>query len=338
MRKLYTTFRIVCALVLFLLPLPALAENMPMPQGLTAKALAADENHPYGSALLTLKIDGLLRSTDSAHWDVSIEKKIGDGDWFGTDAPTSENMLNQYQISPGVFTYEQLWVEDYEWDGSKQISYRFCIRQYDNTWTGVWQSGYSPVATIGLKSSTWAVAELKQADSLGLIPDILSGKDLTMPITREEFCEAAVLLYEKATGTLAEPAEANPFSDTKNPQVLKAYQLGITKGVSATAFEPDTLINREQCAVMLYRTIKAIAPDRDYSIDGVKDFPDQKEISSWAVEATKYMSKIGIVKGDKNGNFMPKATPGAAQAAGYGMATREAAILMTVRSYNKLSE
>ncbi len=338
MRRFYTAACVLFALVLILLPLATLAEDMPIPHSLTAKAMTADETHPYGSAHLTFKIDGLSRSTDNARWEVSIEKKIGDGDWIGVDAIPSETMMDQHQSSPGVYTFEQLWVEDYEWDGSKQISYRFYIRQYDNTWTGVGQSSYSNVATIGLQSSTWAVPELKQAETLGLIPDILNGKDLTKPITREEFCELAVLLYEKVTGSMAAPAVANPFSDTNNTQILKAYQLGITKGVSATKFEPDTLITREQCAAMLYRTIKAIAPDRDYSITGVKDFPDQKEISSWAVEATKYMSKIGIIKGDKNGNFMPKATTDAQLAAGYGMATREAAIIMAVRSYGKLSE
>lgn len=72
----------------------------------------------------------------------------------------------------------------------------------------------------------------------------------------------------------------------------------------------------------------------DYSIEGIKDFPDQKNISEYAVLPTKYMSKLGIVKGDAaTGNFMPKATTTAQQASGYGMATREAAILMSVRTY-----
>ncbi len=299
--------------------------------------MTADETHPNGSALLTFKIDNLARSTDSAHWELAIEKKIGDGGWAGTDGIPSETMLDQHQSASGVFTFEQLWVETYEWDGIKQISYRVCVRQYDETWSTIGQSGYSNVATLGLQSSAWAVPELKQAEGLGLIPAILSGKDLTKPITREEFCELAVLLYEKTTGSAATPVSPNPFSDTNNSQILKAYQIGITKGVSDTAFEPNTLINREQCAAMLYRAIRAIAPNGDYSISGVTDFPDQKQISSWAVEATKYMSKLGIIKGDTSGNFMPKATTSAQQAAGYGMATREAAIIMTVRAYDKIS-
>jgi len=89
---------------------------------------------------------------------------------------------------------------------------------------------------------------------------------------------------------------------------------------------------------MLFRAIKAIHPQGDYSVAGVKDFPDQKDISSWAVEATKYMNKIGVITGDAQGNFMPKATTPAQEAAGYGMATREQAIALSVRTHDKAPE
>jgi hypothetical protein len=186
------------------------------------------------------------------------------------------------------------------------------------------------------EASSWATGELKKADNAGLIPNILKGADLTKPITREEFCELALMLYEKSTGKSPAPASPNPFIDTKNPQVLKAFALGITTGTSATTFSPQVLINREQCAAMLYRALRVIAPEGGYSIEGVKDFPDQKNIASYAVEATKYMSKLGIIKGDNNGNFMPKATTTAQEATGYGAATREASILMSVRSYDQI--
>ena len=336
MKKQCTAILVMVAMILCLFPATAFAVAEVAPYDLTAKELAVDETHPYGSALLTFKINNLEASTDSVHWAVMIEKKIGSGSWIGTDEIPSETMLDQYQVSTGVFAYEQLWVESYEWDGTQQISYRVYVKQYDYTWTGVGQTDYSNVATLGMKSSSWAVAELNEAEALGLIPDILQGKDLTKPITREEFCELSVLLYEKVTATAASAASPNPFKDTNNQQILKAYQLGITNGISDTTFEPNTLINREQCAAMLYRAIKAIAPDGDYSTAGVQNFPDQKYISSWAVEATKYMSNLGIIKGDTSGNFMPKATTSAQQAASYGMATREAAILMTVRAYENM--
>lgn len=186
------------------------------------------------------------------------------------------------------------------------------------------------------EASSWATGELTKANSTGLIPDILKGADLTKPITREEFCELALLLYEKSTGKSPAPVSPNPFTDTKNPQVLKAFALGITTGTSATTFSPQVLINREQCAAMLFRAIKAIHPNGDYSVAGIPDFPDQKDIAAYAVEAAKYMSKLAIVKGDAKGYFMPKATTTAQEAAGYGMATREAAILMSVRTHGQM--
>lgn len=187
-------------------------------------------------------------------------------------------------------------------------------------------------------ASGWAKPELQEAYDLGLIPDILKGTDMTKPITREEFAELALILCEKTTGNSATAYTPNPFTDTTNLQILKAYKLGITTGTSTTTFSPKVLINREQCATMLYRAIKAIYPKGDFSIEGVKDFPDQKNISSWAVEGTKYLNKLDIIKGDSNGNFMPKAITSAQEVAGYGMATREAAILMSVRTLKKLSD
>lgn len=205
---------------------------------------------------------------------------------------------------------------------------------------GAMTSEWSNVISVNTPSwsnaSAWATKELQNASDLGLIPAILKGADMTKPITREEFCELAVLLYEKTKGETAEAISPNPFTDTKNVQILKAAKLGITTGTTTTTFSPKVLINREQCAAMLFRAIKAINPDGDYSIAGVKDFPDQKYISGYAVEATKYMSKMGIIAGDAKGNFMPKATTSAQEATGYGMATREAAIALSVRTYEKI--
>lgn len=201
-------------------------------------------------------------------------------------------------------------------------------------------SAYSNVASSKVEAysnaSDWAKPELQKAIDAGLIPDILKGADMTKPITREEFAELSVRLFEKVTAKASQPVSPNPFMDTTNSQILKAYNLGITAGTSATTFDPKILINREQCAAMLFRAIKAIKPDGNYSIEGIKDFPDQKHISSWAVESTKYMSKIGIITGDSKGNFMPKATTTAQEAAGYGMATREQAIALSMRTYEKL--
>ena len=47
----------------------------------------------------------------------------------------------------------------------------------------------------------------------------------------------------------------NPFTDTNDEYVLKAYALGITFGTSETTFTPNAEITREQMATMLTRAL-----------------------------------------------------------------------------------
>lgn len=200
---------------------------------------------------------------------------------------------------------------------------------------------YSPFSNIishGIPAysaaSAWAKAELDEAMEYGLIPASLISEDMIKNITREEFAEIAVKLYEKTKGTTAVAVSPNPFTDTTNPEVLKAFQLKITTGISAAKFSPKEVISREQAATMLSRAIRIMVPDGDYSTAGAQAFVDQRDISSWALEHVLYMSKIGIIKG-AYGKFMPRAITSAQIAAGYANTTREQAIAMSVRIYNQ---
>jgi len=237
-------------------------------------------------------------------------------------------------------------------DGSKQsydaegyeIKVRYALDLGDFKMSGRSEDIYGPFSNVisrnmpaWSEASAWATGELKKADDYGLIPDSLKGADMTKPITREEFAELAVKLYEKTTDTKATAASPNPFTDTSNPEILKAFKLGITTGTSATTFAPKDLTNREQVATMLSRAIRVMAPDGDFSTDGAPNFTDQKDISSWALEHVKFMSKNGIIKG-ADGKFMPKATTTAQSAAGYATTTREQAIAMSVRSYEQFKD
>lgn len=200
------------------------------------------------------------------------------------------------------------------------------------------QSPWSNIITLNTpawsNANDWAIGELQKANELGLIPDILKGADMTQPITREEFAELAVVLYEKTSGNTATPVSPNPFNDTTNEQILKANNLEIIYGKGNGKFDPKALTNREEVATMLSRTIRAMFPDGDYSVEGAAVFADEAQISSWALDHVKYMSKQGIITGS-NGNFMPKATTSAQEAAGYGVTTRDQAIAMSLRSYEK---
>jgi hypothetical protein len=360
MKKILSVL-LIAALLLTLFPLTALASDpffLEAPKNLRGELKFTDEGLPY----FELKLDipdsvktinanlesdsGYYEGFDCDYIEIDFEYKYGNYDWnegpslyWNTSVSVSDYLFH------GSYVYEPFDEGDFDTIDIKSETYQFRARfqglwGYKDDWIDKYvYSDYSNIVTIGNPAfyedaSYWAVDELEKANDAGLIPEILKGKDLTKPITREEFAELALLLYEKTTGK-AVTIPQNPFTDTVNPQVLKAFSIGITQGTSTTTFEPNVLINREQCATMLFRTIKAIAPEGDYSIDGVKDFPDQADISSWAVEGTKFMSKLGIIKGDTSGNFMPKAVTDAQKAVNYGMASREAAILMSVRTYDQ---
>ena len=195
------------------------------------------------------------------------------------------------------------------------------------------------------KASTWAQNELAEAEKLNLIPDSLKNGDLTKSITREEFAEVSVKAYEALTGKKATPIASNPFVDTKNTEVLKAYNLGITTGTSATTFEPNALLNREQAATMLTRTYKkatidgwTIADDSKFPLEYTKSntFADDKDISSWAKDSVYFMNANGIINGVGDNKFAPKNTTSAEEAVGYANATREQAIIIATRMVKNL--
>lgn len=319
-----------------------------------------EDGMPYFEAQVyfpqsVLDLDADAPGGGSVFWDYS--ERIDNGEWseFGgggyIDIYTGGGDEAEAPVNAGTFPIKLYPIDEGSADSVDIKNHRYSYRlvffyHYFEGWQDI-DPIYSPVSNVYTiasgsfysDASTWAVAELEEAGGLGLIPDIFDGADMTKPITREEFAELAVLLYEKVMKTEAAPEYPNPFVDTTSPQILKAYALGITDGTSKTTFEPNKLINREQCAVMLFRTIKAISGDMDdlnYQVSNVPDFLDQKYISSWAVVGTKYMSQLGIINGS-NGYFMPKAVTIQQEAEGYGTATREAAILMTVRTYNKIA-
>ncbi len=174
------------------------------------------------------------------------------------------------------------------------------------------------------EASSWAISELNEAAKNGLISEKIKNK-MNAPITREEFAELAVRLYEAITGEKAAYGALDAFVDTKNMEVYKAFNLKIVNGTNMKErlFSPDEKINREQAATMLYRTIKAIKADEDFSINNIAVFLDEKEASAWAVDSIKYMNKQGYLLGLK-GKMNPK-----------DLSTREMAVIMANRIYKK---
>lgn len=193
------------------------------------------------------------------------------------------------------------------------------------------------------KVSDWAEGDIEEADQKGLIPSYFKGKDLTEKITREEFAAVAVQLYEKLTNKTVS-SKSTPFKDISRSELKteigKAYGLNVAVGISDTAFDPKTDINREQLATMLCRVIKkykypewTLSADNNYHMSGSsgKKFADDNDISDFAKDSVYFMNHMGIIKGIGDNKFAPKNTTSREEAIGYATATREQAISMSNR-------
>lgn len=123
----------------------------------------------------------------------------------------------------------------------------------------------------------------------------------TKQLTRAEF---VMVLYKVLGG---KPVNiANPFADVKKGSwyydaVLWAYSKKITSGISATSFAPLSPVTREQVAVFLYSAFrKTTDPVPDYAY--TRDYPDWRNISSWAVGAMDWAIWKGCISGVKESN------------------------------------
>ncbi len=185
----------------------------------------------------------------------------------------------------------------------------------------------------GIESS-WAETELAKAVQKDLVPEVLAGQDLTKTITRAEFAAVAVKVYEALSGKKAVPAAANTFSDTADPDVLKAYNTGLVNGLGDGKFGPEENLQRQQAATMLARAYKAamlsgwtLADDAAFPLSYTMPaaFTDNAGIQSWAYDNVYFMVANGILNGMGDGTFAPA-----------GSTTREQALLIAVRMVEKL--
>ena len=159
------------------------------------------------------------------------------------------------------------------------------------------------------KTSTWAQSDVNFALNDNLLDLELLGNDYTKNISRLQFCSVVVRLAEEMTGKTITPAAANTFTDTSSPYVLKAYAAGITSGTSETTFSPDATLNRQQMATFLYRTLRYIEKNSDYSYTSytskLANYTDRGQLESWAEESMAFMNALDLIKGTSDTTLSP---------------------------------
>ncbi len=161
---------------------------------------------------------------------------------------------------------------------------------------------------IHTKISDWAKLEIRMPiNGFGL-------DDLTVPVTREQFCDLIVEVLSfydlrppwdieeirefNTNNTKSWQPEEDPFEDTDNENVILLYRNRFVNGTSDTTFEPQQLITREMAACILYEIYMSQFPDTSlYRRPPVGVWADDDDISSWAYTATYLCWWKGIMHG-----------------------------------------
>lgn len=226
------------------------------PQSLSVHQKTDDEGNPFllleFNAPESVKLLGEKSSEANAELYYEVEYRMSSGNWEpvgGVHFSEGERIVindsdNTMDIKKNLYSF--------------RVRFGYYTVNEDNSVEANY-SLYSNMAHIGNKThfssyqsaSPWAVPELERALECGLITDRIRNR-INEPITREELCEVIMALYENLAGEV--PWEDNGFfTDTKNPEVNKAFKLGIVTGVGNNRFDPNSLTNREQVATMIFR-------------------------------------------------------------------------------------
>lgn len=154
--------------------------------------------------------------------------------------------------------------------------------------------------------SEWAADSVFTLNYLGMLNE--DNSDLTKlqnNITREEFAELALKMYLKSKNEKLENIEVGMrFTDTKNPYVGGAYNLGIVDGIDANTFAPNQNVTREQIATMLIRALKEMGVDT--TVNTTSYYVDKNQVSEWATKGIDFISQEGIMEGIGDNKVAPK--------------------------------
>ncbi len=299
----------------------------------------------------------MTRTGDCAHYSALLAVLLGHlgfdcrlipGEFVNTNGSTVEHKWN-YVLVDGQYYWLDVRMDHASAAGG-EIGYYYFMESDTEKWAeqhswdhtfSDWLSSNAATVTqlytqdvldaVGPwgRCSDWARDYMEQAGAKGLIPDRLSGQDLTQEITRAEFASVAVKLYEALNPNVSVSTSTNPFTDTTDSDVLRAYALGIVNGVSEDRFAPDQTLTREQAVTMLgrvYELTETSAVSGGATLEQSDQlFADDGSISDYARNYVYFFVGQGIVDGVGHGQFSP-----------LGTMTREQAVKVAVETADKL--
>jgi len=137
-------------------------------------------------------------------------------------------------------------------------------------------------------------------------------------LTRAQFVKLLACSLADAE-TLKTYEGQHPFKDSEGhwaeAYIAWAKDKGIVEGVSATAFDPEAPITREQMATIFGRYALKQGIELPKDAAPAQSFPDADKISEYAREFVELMRLAGILNGYEDGTFRPQNTATRAEAA-----------------------
>lgn len=158
------------------------------------------------------------------------------------------------------------------------------------------------------KSSNWSVSHIEKLKKMEYLNKTLF-YGYKENINRLEFVTMLVNLYEYILSSSVSYSHVEGYADINNVNVLKATNIGITKGKGVDSqgkklFKPYDTLTREEMATMLMRTMDALGKQIDNN--STKNFIDDGNISPWAkvfIYSARYYAYLDGIGGNL---FAPK--------------------------------
>lgn len=306
--------RIVTKDLTVIVPAGVLAELSKLdPTGATTRnkislrmdSIASDSAADLLNRAGTLAGAKLTSISDLREWTLSIITDVGKSFYlrqfaepitisFHVDANVDRSLLGIYHIDDaGNLEYmNSRWLNS---DLVATISHfsKYAVLKYDKDFSD-------------LKSDHWAFFAVKQLAAKQLVQGVAADRfDPNRAVTRAEF--TAMLVRALGLSGQAEAVFADVSADKWYAEAVGlAKQAGIVNGQTASTFEPDAKISRQEMAAMLVRaSAYTNAISHVASLNGAA-FTDTSAAPQWAQEAINEAYRLGLMQGRTDEKFAPK--------------------------------
>ena len=154
----------------------------------------------------------------------------------------------------------------------------------------------------------WSYPYIKEMYEAGVVSGTSATTfEPTANVTRAQF----VTMIAGLAGADVSGYASGPFDDVQAgswyaPYVNWAAANNIVSGTSATKFDPNATISRQDMAVMLYNYTQQYGVQLDQT--AVAAFTDESSIAAYALPAVQALHSAGVFSGMPDGSFRPYAT------------------------------